>query len=186
MDALIEREQKFAAEAVAADNARAQRSQTGAPKNAGKGSIRSRPAPVASMSRAIETTRSVERSEDDDDDDDEDDEELREHGSIVPDQLSDPSSTALGDAFAGRRVYVEGLVQRKDINRNTATIIDWRHEHARWEIEMDKRDERLLVRSTNLRWLDIPAPATNSAKRSSTAGDSLAKKLKGKKVKKNP
>ena len=93
-----------------------------------------------------------------DEDDEEVDEELAEHGSIIPQQLNDPRDEAEAQAAISRRVYVDGLVARRDLNGGGATIIQWRTDAQRWEIEMDRRDELVLVRSLHLRFLDLPAP----------------------------
>ena len=98
-------------------------------------------------------------------DDDESDDELVENGYAMPELVEDPRTAAEAEAAVDRRVYVEGMVARKDLNRGSATVIAWRSQQKRWEIEMDKRDERVLALSRNLGWLDGKPPAAQKLKK---------------------
>ena len=103
------------------------------------------------------------------DDEAEDDDELRENGSFVPDGPSDPADRVAAEAFTGRRVFIDGIPGR---NGHTGEIIAWRGKQ--WEVELDKGDERVMVRSLNLMWLDqVPtsaAAAGGGARKSSSGG----------------
>lgn len=114
------------------------------------------------------------------DDEDEDDEELAENGSVTAQALTDPSSDAQAEATVGRRVYVDGLVARRDLNGGGASVIQWRADAQRWEIEMDRRDELVMVRSVNLRFLDVAPPAQRTKHAAGPAVPMLSKKKKKK------
>jgi glycosyltransferase involved in cell wall biosynthesis len=106
---------------------------------------------------------------------------------VMPELLEDPLSAAEADAVVGRRVYVERMVQRKDLNRGSATVLGWNVKQNRWEIEMDKGDERVLVRSANLGFLDVAPlamqPSSGKKRRAAEEGSSV--ELNEKKKKKN-
>ena len=100
---------------------------------------------------------------------------------LRPPVLTDPSSAQEADAAEGRRAFVEGMTERRDLNGAGTTIVQWHVEHGRWEVEMDRKDERLLVRSANLRWLDqAPRRAASS---SGGPAERQPKKKKKKKAK---
>ena len=76
-----------------------------------------------------------------DDSDDEEDEEDKEF--LIPDVVSDPASNADAEASVGRRIFL-------DSSGLTGTIMGWRGKGV-WDIELDRGDERVHVRSSNLR-----------------------------------
>jgi nucleoside diphosphate kinase len=66
-------------------------------------------------------------------------------------ELTDPRSVAEAQAIVGRRVLVQGLQQRKDLNGGSAKVIKWNVEASRWDIKMETTgNETVLVRSPNL------------------------------------
>jgi hypothetical protein len=68
-----------------------------------------------------------------------------------PQELTDPHSTAEAQAIVGRRVLVQGMQQRKDLNGGHAKVIQWNAEASRWDIEMEMTgNEKILVCSPNL------------------------------------
>jgi hypothetical protein len=98
--------------------------------------------------------------DDDDDDDDDEDEELAENGYIVPDTLADPATTEEAEELVGRRVYLDGVPGKDAL---AGELIGWRRNKGQWEVELDRHDERILVRSANLRFLDVRPPPRKSA-----------------------
>ena len=199
MDALIRREKELADESAARA---AKKSPPSKPQSAADllvGSQRPQKkkernnfaadrGPSSSKSAAAAQPQLEDEALDDNDYDDEEDEDLRENGNLMPELLEDPRSAAEADAVVSRRVYVEGMVQRKDLNRGSATVLGWNVKQNRWEIEMDKGDERVLVRSANLGFLDIAPPAMqpSSGKKRRAAEEGSNVELKEKKEKKNP
>jgi len=195
MEALIAREQA-AAEAAAARQASistasssrgVKRPPPARPAQAGGGQLQSRAPPVAQADLEDD-------SQDEDDGAEDEDEELEEHGSAVSEPLTDPDSQPAAEANCGRRVYVEGMVSRRDLNGGGATVVAWQPDMKRWEIEMDRGDERVLVRSVNLRRLDVAPPAarpkkalplTSSSVRAEAPGMQAKKQKKQKKFKRN-
>ena len=193
MEALIAREQA-AAEAAAARQASVstasssrgvKRAPPARPVQAGGGQLQSRAPPVAALE---------DDSQDEDDGAEDEDEELEEHGSAVSEPLTDPVSLPAAEANCGRRVYVEGMVSRRDLNGGGATVVAWQPDMKRWEIEMDRGDERVLVRSVNLRRLDVAPPAarpkkalplTSSSVRAEAPGMQAKKQKKQKKFKRD-
>ena len=128
----------------------------------------------------------------DDSIDDEDDEDLAENGYAVPDALTNPATDADAQAFVGRRVYIDGVPGRDAL---AGELIGWRKNKGAWEVELDRRDERVFIASKNLRWLDQPPPPRKKPmKKKKAAGGSSSgasasgasdggKKLKPKKKK---
>ena len=110
--------------------------------------------------------------------DEEEDDDLHENGYMVPDALAHPASDADAAADVGRRVYLEGVAGRDAL---AGILIGWRRGRGEWEVELDRHDERILVRPANLRWLDQPAPASRKkpklkSKPSDGAGSSTSSK----------
>ena len=199
MDALIRREKELADESAARAAKKAPPSKPQSAADLLVGSQRPQKkkerknfaadrGPSSSKSAAAAQPQLEDAALDDNDYDDEEDEDLRENGNLMPELLEDPRSAAEADAVVGRRVYVERMVQRKDLNRGSATVLGWNVKQNRWEIEMDKGDERVLVRSANLGFLDIAPPAMqpSSGKKRRAAEEGSNVELKEKKEKKNP
>jgi hypothetical protein len=68
-----------------------------------------------------------------------------------PQEMTDPHSTAEAQAIVGRRVLVQGMQQRKDLNGVHAKVIRWNAEASLWDIEMETTgNEKILVCSPNL------------------------------------
>jgi nucleoside diphosphate kinase len=66
-------------------------------------------------------------------------------------ELTNPRSAAEAQAIVGRRVLVQGMQQRKDLNGRHAKVLEWNAETSRWDIEMETMgNETVLVRSSNL------------------------------------
>mmetsp|Transcript_34162 Transcript_34162/g.58405 ORF Transcript_34162/g.58405 Transcript_34162/m.58405 type:complete len:200 (-) Transcript_34162:247-846(-) len=118
------------------------------------------------------------------DEDDEEDEELAANGSFVPSQVADPATAAAAKAEVDRRVFLDGMEKRKSLNGGTASIVRWVAERKMWEVEMDRGDERVLVRSANLRRLDQAPPPRQAA--ASTKGSKKPSKAGGKTKKARP
>ena len=75
-------------------------------------------------------------------------------------ELTDPRSTAEAQAIVGRRVLVQGMQQRQDLNGGHANVLKWDAEASRWEIEMETTgNEKILVRSPNLSMI-LDGPGT--------------------------
>ena len=171
MEALLRREQEAAAAAAASAAKKPVPAQAKSaqvvdskkrPSSALPGGIQAGKRPTSKQSmkavaHAPSSHKDVNDGDDDDgeDDDEEDDEELEENGAVVPDLLTDPASGAAAAAAVGRRVVVEGMVSRRDLNGGGAVVVAWHASERRWELEMDKHDELVLIRSCNLRWLDV-------------------------------
>ena len=102
--------------------------------------------------------------------DDQDDEELAEHGSFEPECMADPKGAAAAEAAVGHRVFIDGIPARPDLNMSGAEIIGWRAQRSRWEVECDRGDERLLVRSAHLWSLTSAPAAAKAAKKQKKAG----------------
>lgn len=118
-----------------------------------------------------------------DDSEDEVDEDLEDNGSFVPDGVSDPPTAADAGAGVGRRVFLDGMQARRDLNGAAATVVAWHADAKRWEVEMDRRDERVLVRSGVMRYLDQPQRKAAKAKPKAEAerpkaGKAIKKKRK--------
>jgi hypothetical protein len=65
--------------------------------------------------------------------------------------LTNPRTGAEAQAIVGRRVLVQGMQQRKDLNGRHAKVLEWNAEASRWDIEMETTgNETVLVRSHNL------------------------------------
>ena len=198
MDALIRREKELADESAAraAKKAPPSKPQSAADllvgsqrpqKKKERNNFAADRGPSSSKSAAAAQPQLEDEALDDNDYDDEEDEDLRENGNLMPELLEDPRSAAEADAVVSRRVYVEGMVQRKDLNRGSATVLGWNVKQNRWEIEMDKGDERVLVRSANLGFLDVAPlamqPSSGKKRRAAEEGSSV--ELNEKKKKKN-
>ena len=66
-------------------------------------------------------------------------------------ELTNPRTGAEAQAIVGRRVLVQGMQQRKDLNGRHAKVLEWNAEASRWDIEMETTgNETVLVRSHNL------------------------------------
>ena len=162
MDALIRAEEAAATAASSASHARnpvaKKRAEAASERKHEKSrdSQRRQRVPKPSAAPAVVVGGSADYDDDDDDDDEEEDEELAEHGFLVPEVVSDPSSAEEAERGRGRRVYLEGVPGRNDLLGAAGTIMSWRGKA--WDVEMDRRDERILVASRNLRWLDQAPP----------------------------
>ncbi len=125
---------------------------------------------------------------DEDEDEDEEDEDFHDHGYFVPQQVADPTSAAEVAAATGRRAFFEGVPGRAELSGRGATVIGWLRGKKCWEVESDVRDERLLVRSSNLMWMATTAvehapgpkrkPSSSKQVREAAAGKPRAKPAK--------
>jgi hypothetical protein len=80
-----------------------------------------------------------------------DEDEVKQATASSPQEMTDPHSTAEAQAIVGRRVLVQGMQQRKDLNGGHAKVIQWNAEASRWDIEMETTGyEKILVCSPNL------------------------------------
>lgn len=171
MDALIQREVAAQEASQAAASHAAAAAPISKPK---KAKVRAVPQEEASTSAAASSWDGVVVKGDEDDD--ETDEEFAEHGAFVPDPIADPATAAAAEAGAGRRVYLEGLQNRRDLNGAAGTIIEWNQATRQWEVEMDRRDERVYVRSAKMRYLDqAPRPKAKKAKAKETIVKAIEK-----------
>ena len=176
MDALIALEEAAASEAFASAGA-SKRAVPGAakePKSAKRAKAKAQPEPEPAFEEEDWD------DDDDDDDDDELDEELEENGSYTPVAVTDPASDAAAGALVERRVFLDGVPGRSDLRCSGATICGWRSKKRQWEVECDRGDERLLVSSKYMYFLDLapePPPArTKKAPREAKKAPREAKK----------
>ena len=167
MEALLAREQAYADAAAASSSSAAKPK----PKSAAKPTNKKR------KDGAAEPQPSQQQSNfddffNDDDDDDEPDDELEENGFVIPDALTNPASDEEAKANIGRRIYIDGGATGRDTY--TGEIIGWHSAKGQWQVELDRGDERLFVRSANLRRLDMPPPPKKKKKKKSTDAPSSA------------
>ena len=140
-----------------------------AASSSGKSKKKVKVAPSASAARGeslVEEDDKLERQAyADEGDDDSHDSDFEEHGAIVPDGPKDPANATAAQDFSGRRVFLDGVAGK---NGSVGSIIGWHGKQ--WEVELDRRDERILVASSKLRWLDVIAPPmAKSAKKKQSA-----------------
>lgn len=160
MDALIAREQAFATEASKSTGGAKRAPAAGEPgKKKKKKKEQQQAAPAAPAYDSDDPLLDGL-----DDEPDEEDSELEENGSFVPDLLVDPASAAAGEQNSGRRVYLEGVPGRTCA---TGVILGWRGKQ--WEVELDRGDELVFVRSQNLRYLDQAPPPKAASKKKKNA-----------------
>lgn len=177
MDALLAREQA-AGEAAAAGQRRAAGA---APASAGKKKKDGTSAAKSSAARVQDDGYSRFGMDIPDDSPDEADSDLEANGYAIPELLKDPQTAADIEASVGRRVFL-------DSSGYVGSIIGWRAKGKVWEVELDRNDERVTVRSSELRSLEVkPAPARKKSaeKKKSTDRDTSAGIKKKKKKPKN-
>ena len=173
MDALLDRELAERREAEERVNKRAPVVPK-APK-APKGAKR--------QAKAPEPEPEEEEDWDDTEEDDEYDEELAEHGSFTPTVAADPVDEAEAESMIDRRVFLDGVPRRADLRMGGATILGWRAKKRQWEVECDRGDERVLVSSSCMFFMDLaPSPRQPAAKKAK-APSQVAAKPKAKKAK---
>ena len=173
MDALLDRELAERREAEERVNKRAPVVPK-APK-APKGAKR--------QAKAPEPEPEEEEDWDDTEEDDEYDEELAEHGSFTPTVATDPVDEAEAESMIDRRVFLDGVPRRADLRMGGATILGWRAKKRQWEVECDRGDERVLVSSSCMFFMDLaPSPRQPAAKKAKAASQ-VAAKPKAKKAK---
>merc|ERR1712129_250592 len=95
----------------------------------------------------------------DSEEDDEEDEDLVENGSFTPVAATDPVNEAEAESMIDRRVFLDGVPRRSDLNMGGATILGWRAKKGQWEVECDRYDEHILVSSSCMFFMDLaPSP----------------------------
>ena len=166
MDALLKKEAAHAKAAaaaelrVAAKNKPINSSKKASPKEKSKPAKKAAVAASSSSSKASH----VFNADFDEDDEDEEDDEFAENGFTVPDAYADPKSDADAQNNVGRRVYLDGVPGKDAL---AGEIIGWNKHKKLWEVELDRRDERLLVKSQCLRPLDAKRRRRKPSQRSS-------------------